>query len=128
MRYSLVLIMLLGLLSACTAVEYSDSKPKIEYTLSILEDQNESEAQTDTISDSVPYRKLISGDLLAVYFSRKPETENQFVLRPRDVIEVRFSEAPNLNLEQPIQPDGTISLPYIKKTSGCCRYYLQSIE
>lgn len=115
MRYSIILLMLIALLSACTGIRSSNPKPEFEYTLSISENQNESEARMDKISDSVPYRKLISGDLLAVYFSRNPEAENHFVLRPRDIIEVRFSEASDLNVEQPIQPDGTILLPYIEK-------------
>lgn len=64
---------------------------------------------------SVPVRKLYPGDLLKILFYRNPLTVKAFYLRPGDRIELRFAESTDLNLNQPILPDGSISLPFISE-------------
>lgn len=100
-----------ALVFGCSSIPPSSLSPDTEYILPVADPLFE--IKHSQISNSVPYRKIIPGDTLKIHFSRNPETADRFLLRPRDIIEVRFPEAPDLNIEQPIQPDGTISLPYI---------------
>jgi polysaccharide biosynthesis/export protein len=67
----------------------------------------------ETPPNAAPYRKLVPGDELLVFFSQDPESAVRFLLRPQDIIEVRFPDVPSMNVEQPILPNGKISLPYI---------------
>lgn len=52
------------------------------------------------------------GDQLEVLYRFEPGPAPEFKLAPEDLIHVRFLEVPELDSEQRVRPDGTISLPF----------------
>jgi polysaccharide export outer membrane protein len=62
---------------------------------------------------ALPSYKILPGDTLEVIFQFSQAQEREFLLQPLDLLEVKFPEAPDLNEEQRIRPDGMISLPYV---------------
>lgn len=63
---------------------------------------------------NLPHYQIKSGDVLDVLFQIQTWTrKDSFTIAIDNTILVKFDRAPELNEEQRIRPDGTISLPYI---------------
>ena len=61
-----------------------------------------------------PLYTIQPGDVMDVLFQvRSWEQEQTFAVGVGDLVSVKFVNAPELNEEQTIQPDGNISLPYL---------------
>lgn len=68
--------------------------------------------------DVLPEYRISAGDILDVLFQiRTWEKKSDFVLSIDNVIAIKFVHAPELNSEEKVRPDGTITLPYIGKIS-----------
>lgn len=55
---------------------------------------------------------IAPGDQLEVLYRFEPGSAPEFKLAPEDLVQVRFLEVPELDSEQRVRPDGTISLPF----------------
>ncbi|WP_034641473.1 polysaccharide biosynthesis/export family protein [Desulfovibrio inopinatus] len=75
----------------------------------------------DSTSLFTDYR-LAPGDLLDVLFQISTwEVKERFVIGVDDVIQVKFIDIPDLNVEQNVKPDGRISLPYLDQIEAAGR-------
>lgn len=108
-----VCLLLIYLVSGCATLGPTPLEQHQKYALPI--DELEGASNSGINAASVPVRKLYPGDLLKILFYRSPLTVKDFFLRPGDRIELRFAESSDLNLNQPILPDGSISLPFVSE-------------
>ncbi|MEE8575572.1 MAG: polysaccharide biosynthesis/export family protein, partial [Thermodesulfobacteriota bacterium] len=61
-----------------------------------------------------PEYKVVPGDILDVLFQIRTWTEREdFQLQVDHTIAIMFEQAKELDMEQLVRPDGTISLPYV---------------
>jgi polysaccharide export outer membrane protein len=64
--------------------------------------------------DAFPEYRISAGDVLDVLFQiRTWEKKDSFKMGIDYAISVRFTHAPELNIDEKVRPDGTISLPYV---------------
>ena len=65
------------------------------------------------LSDIFTSYTVQPGDLMLCDYYFDLDAETAYHLLPRDIIEIKFPSAPELDQEQRIRPDGMISLPYV---------------